>query len=245
MDITHAGRLVTARPEADLLGRLTVVVDGSGPTAARVASSLRAVGLGRVHRGPYAAEPPLWGRSPERGRAAHPPADGRDGPAAVVFVRSRPLDPLVAEPWRRAGVLHLPVRVDADGAEIGPLVVPGVTSCSHCHALVRHAEGRRLDQSVEASADAALPAVLATTPGADHRAGHRGLPDPATTELAAAIAALVVRQALCGDHDLAGISSEIAVGRPEVLHRHWPRQLDCPCSRGWTAGTAAPVTMGA
>ena len=60
-----------------------------------------------------------------------------------------------------------------------------------------------------------------------------------------AIAALTVRQALLGDHDLAGVSSEFRSGRPEVVHRHWPRQLDCSCGDRARAPWAAHATMGA
>lgn len=201
-------------PRPQLLSALAVVVDGRGAPAARVAASLRAVGVGRVAHGTYAAEPALW--------SAHPWA-------GVVFVRNRALDPSVAEPWRRGGVLHLPVRVDAEGAEVGPLVLPGRTSCARCHAMVR-ALSARTPREVPATA----PSGTSPRPA-----------DPATIELAAAIAALTVRQALLGDHDLAGVSSEFRSGRPEVVHRHWPRQLDCSCGDRARAPWAAHATMGA
>ena len=138
----------------------------------------------------YAAEPAHW---------TGPPA-----PAAIVFVGQGPLQAAVAAPWWRAGVVHLPLRLDGASAEIGPLVVPGVSSCVGCHERLRARSGAR-----------------------EHPAP--GTPDPPTVHLAAAVAALTLRRTLLGDHDLAGVSSEVVEGRPEVRHRHWPRHPECGC----------------
>ena len=47
-------------------------------------------------------------------------------------------DSLVADPWvvrelHSSGVTHLPVRLRDGAGLVGPLVIPGVTSCLGCH----------------------------------------------------------------------------------------------------------------
>ena len=172
------------------LAHLTIIVDGAGPAVDAVDRAARGVGMTRLVSGAYAAEPAHW---------TGPPA-----PAAIVFVGQGPLQAAVAAPWWRAGVVHLPLRLDGASDEIGPLVVPGVSSCVGCHERLRARSGPR-----------------------EHPAP--GTPDPPTVHLAAAVAALTLRRTLLGDHDLAGVSSEVVEGRPEVRHRHWPRHPECGC----------------
>lgn len=208
-----------------LLAGLTVVVDGVGEAATHVASALRQVGVGQVRTGAYAADAAFWGTSPTEGFASV---------AAVVFVRTGPLDPAEGEAWSRVRAVQLPVSLKAHQAVIGPLVVPGVGSCLHCHARLRQSRAA-------ADPETAVAADACEVPRPDV-----GLPDPGLIILTAAITAMTLCAALQGDHDLAGISSEVRAGRPDVIHRHWPRQPDCACAGAAqpTAG-ATPWRMGA
>jgi hypothetical protein len=239
--------VVARPPDGALLAGLTVVVDGSGPVVGLIAASLRTIGVGRLRTGTYAAEPDLWTRAP---------LDPVEQVAAVVFVRTTPLHSLVAAPWWRAGVTHLPLVVAGERAEIGPLVVPGSSSCVRCHEIFRggRAGGGRGPTDPGVSARAIVPAPPGPPAAAAAPRGRSGAPpDPGTAALAAAVAAVTLRAVLHGDRDLVGVSSEVHASRPEVLHRHWPRQPDCPCTAGEAgragvgrAGSAAAQwTMGA
>lgn len=80
------------------LAHLTIIVDGAGPAVDAVDRAARGVGMTRLVSGAYAAEPAHW---------TGPPA-----PAAIVFVGQGPLQAaVVAAPWWRAGVVHLPLRL--------------------------------------------------------------------------------------------------------------------------------------
>ncbi|HPB73533.1 MAG TPA: hypothetical protein PLX71_11200 [Phycicoccus sp.] len=209
-----------------LLAGLTVIVDGSGPGIPDITDSLRSVGIGRVRSGPYAAEAAIWALGDDEFPDAWGEEDaGMPPAAAVVFVRRTPLPWVMAAPWARDGVTHLQVHLDGHRAQIGPLVIPGVSSCIRCHDLTRRT----------AAGPRGIP------PGTSGRA-----PDRATTLLAAALTAVTLRGALLGDHGLAGVSSEIETGRPEVRHRHWPRHVACPCAAETVPRWAvAHWTMGA
>lgn len=101
---------------------LRVRVHGRGPLAAHVTAAL--------------AE----GRIPVR-RSVHRPASGRvvtDWDANLVVLT----DFLVHEPWvigglMRGGIAHLQVRVRDGVGVVGPLVLPGLSSCLDCVDLHR------------------------------------------------------------------------------------------------------------
>lgn len=135
-------------------------------------------------------------------------------------------DPRVVRELHDAGVPHLPVRVRDGAGLVGPLVIPGVTSCLRCADLHR------------SDRDAAWPAVaaqLCQTVGTADRA----------TVLATAALALnevdhVVR-AVTGDagpDDGAARPSppvtmnttlEFDVATGSITARRWPRHPDCTC----------------
>lgn len=213
------------RQGEELLAGLTVVVDGVGPAITPLTSALRTLGIGRVLHGAYAAEPAL-----------HPAAGSPV--AAVLFVDTRPVPAAVAAPWQRHLIPHLPVTVIPGQAVVGPLVLPGRSSCLRCHELLAHA-GRTIGHAGTDPVDGLLPLTDEAPP--DRPPGPPEAPDPALILLAGALAALTVRQMLLGDHSLAGISSEIRSGRPDVIHRHWPRQGDC-CGGPRPGGTLAAWT---
>lgn len=73
----------------------------------------------------------------------------RQAPDLVVLADFLVADPRVVRELHSAGVAHLPVRVRDGTGLVGPLVIPGVTSCLDCADLHR------------SERDAAWPAVAA------------------------------------------------------------------------------------
>lgn len=132
-------------------------------------------------------------------------------------------DPRVVRDLHAAGVPYLPVRVRDGVGLVGPLVVPGVTSCLECADLHR---------SDRDSAWPAVAAQLRDTVGSADRA----------TVLATAALALnqverVVR-AVHGGLDLADTGEppstlnttlEFDVNVGSVAARRWPRHPRCDC----------------
>ena len=132
-------------------------------------------------------------------------------------------DPRVVRDLHAAGVPYLPVRVRDGVGLVGPLVIPGVTSCLECADLHR---------SDRDSAWPAVAAQLRDTVGSADRA----------TVLATAALALnqvdrVVR-AVNGGHDMAHtpeppptlnttLEFDLNVGSVEA--RQWPRHPRCGC----------------
>lgn len=214
----HTGPLTERR-------RRRVVVEGSGPVAALVATGLAAAGIGTVAAtgsrrpvhstdltpaGPF---PPDVGRPWVEAAADAVRAQGARttlledrAPDLVVLTQAADVDapwcdPEHADPWLRAGVPHLPVTVAGRAALIGQVVQPGRTACLRCRELAR----TELDPSWSVVAD-----------GLRHLAGDRADEPPMalSRSLADAAAALGVCRALA---HLDGM--EDATGRYDVLLR--------------------------
>ena len=66
----------------------------------------------------------------------HPPT-GRLPPAVVVLAGDGPARDDVARPLVTDRIPHLEVRAGHSGAAVGPFVMPGRSSCLHCHDLHR------------------------------------------------------------------------------------------------------------
>lgn len=183
-----------------------IVVDGRGGLPDEICRQLRLAGAARVHGGPYAADA-------AESLLAH---SARERPAAVVLVGSTTAGVGTTTPWQRAGVLHLPVSCDGRVAVVGPLVVPGAGACWRCHALTSH----DLDSiGAPCTRHAGLDRVMLP-------AGSLGI-------LTAAVTATVVLAAVAGAPHLAGVSTEIDVEGPSVVHRHWGRHPLCTdCAPG-------------
>jgi bacteriocin biosynthesis cyclodehydratase domain-containing protein len=132
-------------------------------------------------------------------------------------------DPRVVRELHAARIPHLPVRVRDGAGLVGPLVIPGVTSCLDCADLHR------------SDRDAAWPAVAAQlrdTVGSADRA----------TVLATAALALnqvdrVIR-AVRGENDVGGAPEppptldttlEFDINRGSIVARRWSRHPHCSC----------------
>jgi bacteriocin biosynthesis cyclodehydratase domain-containing protein len=132
-------------------------------------------------------------------------------------------DPRVIRDLHDAGVPHLPVRVRDGTGLIGPLVIPGMTSCLRCADLHR------------SDRDAAWPAVAAQLRDAV------GSADRATMLATAAIALSQVDRVIkairdSGDPRRAGeppptldTTLEFDVSSGSTISRRWSRHPRCQC----------------
>ena len=126
-------------------------------------------------------------------------------------------DPRVVRELHDAGVAHLPVRVRDGTGLVGPLVIPGVTSCLRCADLHRSAR------------DPAWPAIatqLCRTVGAADRATILGT---------AALALREIRHVLRVDAGAGAppatlnTTLEFDVDAGVLAARRWARHPECSC----------------
>lgn len=133
-------------------------------------------------------------------------------------------DPQVVRDLHDARVPHLPVRIRDGSGLVGPLVIPGLTSCLHCADLHR------------SDRDAAWPAVAAQL---RHAVGSA---DRATMLATAALALNEVNRVIdavhrnTGDTRLAGeppptldTTLELDVHTGSTISRRWSRHPHCEC----------------
>ncbi len=168
----------------------------------------------------------------------------RAWPALVVLVGQRAVDPTLAEPLVRHDVPHLAVVVREASTLVGPLVLPGRGPCLRCLDL------HRTDR------DPQWPSVLAQLSGDDL------VPEEtASSQLAAALAALQVLCRLDGDGDGDGdgggdgdgeagrarpaafaATLEIELPQGLVSRREWPAHPACGCT--WPPRSPPPDAAG-
>ena len=135
---------------------------------------------------------------------------GHAAPDLVVLAAGPGADPAVAERLLRAGVPHLVARVRETTGVVGPLVLPGRSSCQRCHDLHR------------ADRDPAWPSIAAQLAG-----GSRHRVVACDSVLATAVAAHAVLQVLAfldGDPAPTAVDGtlEIAQRDGRVRRRSWP-----------------------
>ncbi|MGZ4507252.1 MAG: ThiF family adenylyltransferase [Blastococcus sp.] len=223
----------------------TVVVDGATRVGAPLAAVLAASGVGRVSvrdSGLTTARDVVVGglTAADEGRPRSlaaadavrrvspltdlrpPPPDGR----ADLVVLARPWagsDPLVAA-VHRSGVPHLVATVRGETGVVGPLVIPGVTSCLRCADLHRR------------DADPRWPGLAAQLTAAD--------PPPSGTTvtclLTAAAAAVQVLAYLDGAGSPATVDATLEVRPPDLVPRvrRWTAHPACGC--GAVSADGAP-----
>ncbi|MEO9134255.1 MAG: thiamine biosynthesis protein ThiF [Jatrophihabitantaceae bacterium] len=217
---------------------VTVVVHGSGRAGPHIAALLAAAGVGRVHvldlsgarltqSVPGGLNPGDEGRNVSSAAAeaiarAAPEADCRplppeDHPDLVVLACDEPIDDDRRAALHARGTSHLLVRLGPGHGVVGPLVIPGLTSCLRCSDL------HRLDR------DPAWTA-LAVQLAAPHRGGG------SEVSLATVIAGLAGQQALAyldGDQPTT-IDGTLEQHLPDwrIRRRSWPAHPDCDCTSG-------------
>jgi hypothetical protein len=200
--------VVTATPRRRARSA-SIRIHGRGPLSDLLAGGLRCSGARVQHsRLPHAAVVP-------------------DTTDLVVLADSLVADPRLVRELHAAGVAHLPVRVRDGSGLVGPLVLPGVTSCLACADLHR------------SDRDAAWPALAAQLRGAVGNADR-------ATVLATAALALnqidrvirAVRDASDPDWDphtsphpptTLDTTLEFDVDTHAIVARRWSRHPRCTC----------------
>ena len=147
-------------------------------------------------------------------------------PAAVDLVVLS--DYLVADPrmvrdLHSRGVPHLPVRVRDGTGLVGPLVIPGVTSCLGCADLHRR------------DRDAAWPAIAAQlrdTVGVADRATLLAAAALALSQVNRVIAAVRGQEAVPDPAPPAALNAtlEFDVNAGSIVARQWTKHPLCACS---------------
>lgn len=217
--LTAAGLLEL--PDAQGQVTSTVRLVGLGPVGTQLGDQLLRAGLGRLlvvdpdHELPWAR----WSGDRDRVRRtehwSEPHIDDAD--LSVIVASSLEIDRAITSTLTRADHPHLVVRPRARGAVVGPLVVPGRTSCLHCGDLAR------------TRTDPAWPRMLAQLCRID------GAWDPLAADWAAALAATQVLGHLAG-HRVASAAATLELGPVDWQwqRRVWPADPACGCC--WSAG---------
>lgn len=197
----------------------TVRLVGLGPAATQLGEQLLSAGLGRL----LVVDPDRqlpWARWPgdRVQRTEHwsqPQISEAD--LTVLVASCLEIDRAISSTLAQADHPHLVVRPRARGAVVGPLVVPGQTSCLHCGDLAR------------TRTDPAWPRMLAQL----CRIG--GTWDPLAADWAAALAATQVLGHLAGNPvATAAATFELGPVDWQWRRRLWPADPACGCC--WSAG---------
>ncbi|MUL99006.1 cyclodehydratase [Mycolicibacterium sp. CBMA 334] len=201
--LTEAGVLTTAisRPARSA----SIRVHGRGPLSELLANGLRCSGARVRH-------------------STHPHTRNVAASTDLMVLADYQItDPRLLKDLHQGGIAHLPVRVRDGAGLVGPLVIPGLTSCLHCADL------HRTDR------DAAWPAVATQL---------RGTVGSASRATILATAALAMRQVDLVIRAVGHIGGPLPI--PEapptlnttleldpdgysIVARRWSRHPDCPC----------------
>jgi hypothetical protein len=215
----------------------SVRVHGTGRLASSIAAILAASGIGQVQV-PDSADVRLGDVLPgglrpgdegdrtalaaaeavRRARAGSERVAPRGEPADLVLCTDGyPVDPTLRRDLELEPRPLLVCGVWSSRGVIGPLVVPGRTSCLRCADLHR------------SDRDPAWPVLSAQL------AGPRHTPTPSEVAVCTLTAAITAIQALAfldGERPATADGTlEIALPDWRVRRRHWPRHGDCACAR--------------
>jgi hypothetical protein len=218
--------------------RAAVAIHGTGRVSAHLAALLAAAGVGRLHvvdagdvhlhhAVPGGLAPADEGRVFAEAvtsailRAAPdtdttPLAIGQR-PDLVILAIDEPIDSDRREALHARGCTHLVVRLAADHGAVGPMVIPGLTSCLRCADLHRR------------DRDPAWPA-LAVQLTVPRPAGP--VSDVALSTIIAGVAAAQVL-AYLDDGQPSTIEGTLEMHLPDwrIRRRSWPIHADCDCTR--------------
>jgi hypothetical protein len=216
-----ASRILQARRDA------LVVVRGDSPAASLVATLVAAAGVGHVHHdptrpGPSTDPPTCTGPGAAAAIRAvnpvvrtHPPAP-HQSPALVVLAADPMPDLGLAATLVQQRIPHLVVLTQAGRALVGPLVLPGRSSCLGC--VHRH----RVD------ADPGWPEV------ARHLASQLPRAPVTVSAIAAGFAAAQVLDLLDGSAAPTTLNGSVEWSPDglSVRRRTWPGHPGCGCRAG-------------
>lgn len=213
-------------------GDATIEVRGSGAVASQLAALLVAAGVGHVHQTPdrplrtedvLPPLPPSSSAGDDRQRLAERlsgisertrvfPIPSHQPTSLVILAGDGPPEPTDAKPLVDSSTPHLAAWAGAAGAVVGPMVLPGRSSCLWCAELVR------------ADADPDWPLV---------RRAIREQPVPAPVVHAVAAAVLAAAQAL---ELVEGVQPPGSIdgtfewdARTPLRRRSWQRHPRCGC----------------
>lgn len=220
----------------DARGRSAVLIHGTGRLAVGVGTLLAAAGVGRVrmqdsgdvHRSDCApgglldsdegrrfseaATDALRRAAPEVDSS---PAAPGERPDLVLLTGLSPAEVSLRDRLHAQGCTYLAVTSGADDAVVGPLVLPGLTSCLGC------ADRHRLDRDHAWSA----LAVQLVTPRR-----HAPPADVSLTSLAASLTALQALAHLAGDEPpTLGATLELRLPDSRLRRRSWLPHPGCDC----------------
>ena len=166
----------------------------------------------RGARWPRPPSVPILRVAPDTDTAAPPSASDPD---LVVLAMDEPIDPERRAALHARDCAHLPISLAVDHAVIGPLVLPGLTSCLGCADL------HRSDRDPAWNALAVQLCVPArTTPATD----------VALTTMVAGLAALEVLAFLDGGQPATVEGTlEVHGNDRRIRRRSWPVHPDCTC----------------
>jgi hypothetical protein len=215
-----------------------VAIHGAGRVAAHVAALLAAAGVGRVHlvdaddvrlhqAMPGGVGPGDEGRrfvaaaSAAVQRAAPETEIGQlsigERPDLVVLAIDEPIDLDRRDALHARNCAHLVARLSVDHGAVGPLVIPGLTSCLRCADL------HRRDRDPAWSALAVQLTVA-------RRYGQAS--DVALATVISGVTALQALAYLDGDEP-ATVEGTLELHVPDwrIRRRSWPAHPDCDCAR--------------
>ncbi|MGC3952685.1 MAG: hypothetical protein QM804_00250 [Propionicimonas sp.] len=133
-------------------------------------------------------------------------------PVVVVATDTQEPDRAVTDALARTGRTHLVVRLEADRAVVGPLVLPGRTPCVRCHDLLR------------CHYDRAWPLLVAQL------CHDRPAPDPVLLGWAVSTAVVQLRCLLAGgEPDATGRTLELGSADHVLRVRDWQVHPGCGC----------------
>jgi hypothetical protein len=182
----------------------SIRIHGRGPLSELLSSALRCSGARVQHSTESHAAP-------------------RPGTDLVVLADEVVTEPRLVRELHRSRIAHLSVRVRDGAGLVGPLVIPGVTSCLQCADLHR------------ADRDAAWPALAAQLRGTVGSASRATI--LATASLALRQVELVIRavSGVSGPQDppeppaTLDTTLELTADGYSLGLRRWSRHPDCPC----------------
>ena len=217
---TRVGTPLAAVLAASGVGRVSVRDPGRTTAGDAVVGGLTAADEGRPRS--LAAADAIRRASPLTD--LRPPPDGARADLVVLARAWAASDPLIAG-IHRAGVPHLVATVRGETGTVGPLVVPGVTSCLRCADLHRR------------DADPRWPALAAQLTAADSP------PSGATVTclLTAVTAAVQVLAYLDGTAAPATVDATVELRPPDLAPRlrRWPAHPACDCGAVSAEGRSA------
>ncbi|MED5812273.1 cyclodehydratase [Mycolicibacterium sp. 050232] len=206
VELTETGLLTPlTTPRARRARAASIRVHGRGPLSELLANGLRCSGA-KVRRS----------TNPYTGNVAA-------STDLVVLADDQLNDPRLLQDLHHDGIAHLSVCVRDGAGLVGPLVIPGLTSCLHCADL------HRTDR------DAAWPALATQLRGAVGSASRSTI--LATAALAMRQVDLVIRAVghPGGDQPAPeapptlNTTLELDAAGHSIVARRWSRHPDCPC----------------